>query len=142
MNEKLFHVGVKGMLKRDDAVLVLEANSQHRGPYWDFPGGRIQQEENLHDALMREVAEEVPSLSNIKVGRLVHAARLPFPVDNAGLTVIFFEISADFTDISLSDEHVGFRWVSKADIPQLIQDSNIRLTVETEQAALEAFFAV
>ncbi len=141
-NNENFQVGVKGILRSDQKILLLHAPDQN-GDYWDFPGGRIQQGENLEQALLREIAEEVPSLKNVKVNNIIHAARLEkLTADGTdkGLIIIFFEITAKFNEIILSHEHDGFRWVTNDDIPDLESDSNTRLTQETEKTALTKAF--
>ncbi|MEX1112793.1 MAG: NUDIX hydrolase [Candidatus Andersenbacteria bacterium] len=143
MNETIFHVGVKGILMHDDKALILQADSPSHGRYWDFPGGRVQEQESLQETLLREVTEEVPSLENISVGPLVHGARLTLLNDrDIGLVLFFFRISAAFTEIVLSEEHAGYQWLAKEDVSALEQDGSVRLTPETEGAALKAAFSL
>lgn len=141
MSERIFHVGVKGILVHNEKALILQADSPTHGKYWDFPGGRVQASESLTDALLREVSEEVPSFTNISIESLVHGARLALlNQSDVGLVLFFFKIAADFEEIALSEEHVGYRWVSQNEIPELEQDSIVRLSPEAEGAALKAVF--
>jgi len=60
MNEvqKILHLGIYGILKADDKILVIKKS---RGPYknlFDLPGGRPNHGESLLDALKREFLEE------------------------------------------------------------------------------------
>jgi 8-oxo-dGTP diphosphatase len=61
---KMFNVGIKGLIENSEGkVLVLKSSLKgHRIPteaYWDIPGGRIEEGENVLDVLKREVEEEL-----------------------------------------------------------------------------------
>lgn len=132
MNEKTFHVGVKGLLVQDNAVLVLRAVISENASYWDFPGGRVQDNETLEAALVREVQEEVPSLTAVSAGPVVHAARFTkLGNTTPGLALVFYRIHAQFDSIVLSDEHVEYRWITLEDIPTLEQENIGNVDVET-----------
>jgi len=109
----------------------------HCSLYWDFPGGRIDDNERIPETLIREISEEVPSLRNVKIGRIIHAARISrYDKDEIGLMYIVYEITADFDEITVSEEHVDYRWIKKNDIPSLESDPEVELSPETEKAAL------
>ena len=61
---KLFFVGVKGLIESSKhEILLLKADvTKHRGniePYWDIPGGRIDEGENdVLATIRREILEE------------------------------------------------------------------------------------
>lgn len=62
-NPKLFFIGVKALVRRDDGrILLLKADTKNHSkntrPYWDLPGGRIEENETPDQTLIREVAEE------------------------------------------------------------------------------------
>jgi hypothetical protein len=48
MNEDFFHLGIKALIKNADGkILLLKVNTAklkdfHGEPYWDIPGGRVQ----------------------------------------------------------------------------------------------------
>ena len=62
-------VGVNGILVRDGKILVVEINDE-TGLHYNLPGGGVDEGEELHDALKRELLEEA-SLASVTVGRLV-----------------------------------------------------------------------
>lgn len=49
-----------GILKRDQQVCIsLRQKHQHLGGHWEFPGGKIESEETVEQALQREFFEEL-----------------------------------------------------------------------------------
>jgi len=114
-------VGVKVIIKNNNGdILLLKRTSQFLLPAdseesWDIPGGRIEPDESLRDALAREVKEEIsvdldgnPELlvaQDIFVqSRDLHVVRLTYthqqPVDS----------------LTLSDEHSEYKWFSKDEL--------------------------
>ncbi|GFZ78874.1 hypothetical protein GCM10011403_22520 [Pseudohongiella nitratireducens] len=57
---KVLHVAV-GVIRNDsDEILIARRNSQqHQGGKWEFPGGKVEQGENVSTALARELKEEL-----------------------------------------------------------------------------------
>lgn len=58
MMSKLFHVGIYGLLFRENQLLLVQKN---RGPYtgcYDLPGGRMEHGETPEQTLKREIQEE------------------------------------------------------------------------------------
>ncbi|MEX0650084.1 MAG: NUDIX hydrolase [Candidatus Andersenbacteria bacterium] len=145
MNQKYeqFHVGVKGCITRSDEVLLLEAVDYKGNAHWDFPGGRVRDNETIEQTLIRELKEEIPSIisSDIQIGRVIHVGRL---LQNTGdglpLILIFFRIKTELPVVRLSREHTGHRWVTADDVETLQKASGIRLDEEAEGKALRKLF--
>ncbi|TKB47685.1 8-oxo-dGTP diphosphatase MutT [Thalassotalea mangrovi] len=58
MNKRL-HVAV-GVIYRDGQVFLTRRHQhQHQGGRWEFPGGKVEANETVHQALHRELMEEV-----------------------------------------------------------------------------------
>jgi 8-oxo-dGTP diphosphatase len=112
-------VGVKGIVKVGDSVLVLKKRNPALA-YWDIPGGRIEDAETLEEALRRELSEELPQLTEYTIDDVVSAYRLPFdPEGNVGLVFVFFLVRAQSRDIGVAPEHEGFEWVDEQSLPTL-----------------------
>ena len=48
------------MINARDEVLITRRHAHlHQGGLWEFPGGKIHEDESSHDALRRELAEEL-----------------------------------------------------------------------------------
>jgi 8-oxo-dGTP diphosphatase len=58
--KKRIHVAVATIVNSENQVLLtLRQTHQHQADLWEFPGGKLETEETVFDALKREVLEEV-----------------------------------------------------------------------------------
>ena len=85
-----------------------------REDFWDVPGGRIDDDETIEQALLRELAEELPSHTQPRIGKLLNAYRIPGSIkDELGLVLLFYRVEVTFQGaIALSAEHTDFEWLS------------------------------
>ncbi len=109
-------VGVKLLIERGDKYLFIRRSQSFKpGPQkWDIPGGRIEDDETLHEALVREVKEEV-SLDVSEGERLLHAQDI-FATEKNLHVVRLTYVGAAEGDVSLSDEHDAFQWMTLPEI--------------------------
>jgi len=111
-------VGVKILIQNNDGdYLFLKRGKvlEHGGPNtWDIPGGRIDSQESLMDALKREVAEET-SLELVDEPRLLAAQDIIVEQKDLHVVRLTYTGKAKGT-IKLSDEHVAFQYMSANDI--------------------------
>ena len=111
---KIFYVGIKGVIVQDGKVLVMRANkSGGRKDFWEMPGGRINADETINQALMRELTEELPNIKNIKTHEILHAHRVPHDIEGEkSLVLIYYRVTADFEGGKplISDEHTACQW--------------------------------
>ncbi len=115
MKNKKFFVGIKGVIEKDGKVLLIKASQQVEGrDHWEVPGGRIDADETVEEALLRELLEEVPNIMNIKVHKILHAYRVQRDVkDDTSLVLIFYKVTADFDgEPRLSGEHTEYKWLN------------------------------
>lgn len=122
---KLFNVGIKGLIENSEGkILLLKADiSTHRkntDPYWDIPGGRIEEGENVLDVLKREIEEETGIKEFKKEAEFFHAVisnhQIPFEDKLLGLILMIYKVQIPKNSkITLSEEHVAYEWVEKSE---------------------------
>lgn len=112
-------VGVKVLIEKGGKYLFLRRSQAFKpGPQkWDIPGGRIEPDELLSDALAREVREEtgltlgstlelLAAQDIFAADKDIHVVRLTYRVraeDNEG-------------DVVISDEHDDYKWMTRAEV--------------------------
>lgn len=121
--EKLFQVGVKGLIEnKSGQILLFKADvSQHRiqtTAYWDIPGGRIQEGHSALMTLRREIAEEAGITKIIEptfFSAVISNHEIPLADGKrSGLLLMIYKVKIPAkTKITLSDEHTGVEWVDK-----------------------------
>ena len=67
--KKILRNSAKAVIIQNGKLLVIE-KQDGQNCYYVLPGGGQKKDENLHEALIREVAEEVGA--KVEVGRLLH----------------------------------------------------------------------
>ncbi|WP_423817996.1 (deoxy)nucleoside triphosphate pyrophosphohydrolase [Salinimicrobium sp. TIG7-5_MAKvit] len=81
---------------------------------WEFPGGKVEKDENLEDCLKREIEEELGVEIEIK-------ERLPYNIHNysdaKSIKLIPFRCSLQTFEINLK-EHLKIEWVSSSELTQ------------------------
>jgi 8-oxo-dGTP diphosphatase len=119
---------VAGVIRGDDRRLLISQRlaDDTLGGYWEFPGGKVEPNEELKTALHRELAEELGIETEIgaEIHRIVHA----YP--DRDVRLYFFDVrilSGEPQKIEVAD----FRWVTldelmdyqfpEADMPLLRQ---------------------
>jgi 8-oxo-dGTP diphosphatase len=122
---KLFNVGIKALIENAEGkVLVLKSSLKgHRLPtdvYWDIPGGRIEEGEKVIDVLGREIEEEIGIKQLQGEAEFFYAVvsnhKIPFEDKIIGLVLMVYNVQIPKNSkIKLSDEHVAYEWVDKAE---------------------------
>ncbi len=68
---------VAALIKDADKYLIgLRSTGKYKG-FWEFPGGKIEENEELEDALMREIYEEFEI--NISIEKLLFKIEYTYP---------------------------------------------------------------
>jgi len=117
-----FQVALKAFLVQGDRLLMLRERDGEQ--LWELPGGRIEAgEEGLPPAavLRRELSEELGAGFACDVGAAVAAwIRPPDPPRRtSAVFLVGYLCRQTGGEIVLSDEHVEFRWVTRAETARL-----------------------
>jgi ADP-ribose pyrophosphatase YjhB (NUDIX family) len=116
------HVRVTGVvIEDDDRILVLNQDTD-TGRSWSLPGGKVEEGETIHDALVREMREETGL--DVEPGRLLyvcdhlpgggtHVVHLTFEARRTGGTAGQVMTGLDTRPIR------GVEFVNIADLPAL-----------------------
>lgn len=107
-----FNVGIKAAILKENKILIVKHATKD---FWDVPGGRIDDNESIHDTLARELAEELPGSTLNDIGQTVCAYRVPDLVfdDGAGLVLIVYKVDVELPEsIVLSSEHKDVKWAT------------------------------
>jgi 8-oxo-dGTP diphosphatase len=119
-----FHIAIKAVIVKDDKALVLKEVSRYSG--FDLPGGKIDENESIEEALKRELHEEL-GLEKFIMGDLVHAyERTDYKKEGISLMLIFYKVSAGDFNVVLSEEHTEYRWISKQDVLEMSEKKMFR----------------
>jgi 8-oxo-dGTP pyrophosphatase MutT (NUDIX family) len=107
-----FPISIKAIIIDDNKVLCLK-NERNE---WDFPGGKIDFNEDIENCLRREVKEE----TNLSVNNLNILKPLNLKFNAVPVLVILYsaKISCD-SPIIISYEHSEYNFFSKAEIKNL-----------------------
>ena len=93
------------------------------GLKWEFPGGKVEANETLQEALTREIYEEL----NININVYEKIAEERYKDSEINIVLHYFLCSIKDGDISLN-EHEAMEWVDKTDFDKydfVVGDGNI-----------------
>ena len=107
-----------GIINYKDEYLVVQRskNDDFLPGVWEFPGGNIEDDELIYDALKRELFEEVGFLINDNNIRLVHYYdEIKEKKEKYHYIELDFLIKVESKNINikLSDEHDSYCWINK-----------------------------
>lgn len=121
-------VGVKVLIRNDIGKFLFIQRSfplpDGTGIKWDIPGGRINPDEKLADALRREVLEEI-GVDFILGSRLLSAQDIIIP--DVDLHVVRLTYTANLDkQVILGDEHQSMKWLTLNEVADIEVDPYLR----------------
>ena len=102
---------VAAIIKKDNLYLVTQRNrNKHMGLKWEFPGGKVEANETLKEALTREIYEEL----NIDINVYEKLAEESYKDSEINIVLHYFLCSIKDGVINLN-EHEAMEWIEKTD---------------------------
>lgn len=107
--------------------------------HWDYPKGHVEKGEGEHEAAVRETIEE----TGIHDIDFVFGFRegIEYFYKRSGKTmhkeVIFFLARTETAEVALSDEHIGFEWLTFDKAMEKLTFKNAKDLLEKAQKYLE-----
>ena len=102
---------VAAIIKSEDYYLLAKRNKdKYMGLKWEFPGGKVEQNETFKEALSREILEEL----NVNIQIHSKVAEERYQDEKINITLHYYMCSLIDNDIVLS-EHEAIEWVKKQD---------------------------
>ena len=120
MNKKTIRV-VAAVIKSFDInknKTLIFSTQKGKGEFengWEFPGGKIEQNETPKEALKREIKEELNVFINI--GELIDTIEYDYPKFHLSMDCFWCEI-INIKDLKLN-EHKNAKWLMKEEIDKI-----------------------
>jgi len=108
---------VAAVVERDGKYLCMQRCRSHY-PYisehWEFPGGKVEEGESDHEALVREIKEEMDW--DVFVGRKLATVEHEYPDFCVSITAYLCRGGDEEFKLL---EHLHYQWLTKEELPQL-----------------------
>lgn len=116
---------VAALIIREEKILICQRTKDQTMPLkWEFPGGKVEPDEDLKDALHRELEEELGI--DAVIGRKVAAIQHTYARGN-GVELYFYRVDRFENEIQNRIFH-DVRWVDRKDLPTYdFLEADIRL---------------
>ncbi len=123
----------KALLTRDDKHLILlrSSDSHHYPDHWDFPGGKLEKNEDPIKGIQREILEETGF--QVHVTRVVDIVEIDIEQKGRSthrFTIYEAEIASD--KILISHEHSAYKWATRDEILRLKTEPFIKAYFERQ----------
>ena len=99
---------VAAIIIRDDKVFATQRGYGDYKGWWEFPGGKIESGESLHEAIKREIREELEA--EISVNKFLKTIEWDYPTFH--LIMHCFICSLESESVHLK-EHEASTWLTK-----------------------------
>ncbi|HEV2385887.1 MAG TPA: (deoxy)nucleoside triphosphate pyrophosphohydrolase [Candidatus Acidoferrales bacterium] len=107
---------VAALIEREGRLLVGQRRrADSFGLKWEFPGGKVQAEESLEQALGRELREELGV--GAAIGRELYRTRHRYDELSQEILLVFFSVQLDSEPRNLAFEQIC--WVERAGLKSL-----------------------
>src|SRR5690606_5661217 len=106
---------VGAVIVKDDAILCAQRGMEKSLPgLWEFPGGKIEENETPEAALKREIQEEMHC--HVEIGERVEHTIYEYDFGIVHLTTFFCKLVAGTPTLT---EHMAIEWLKANELDQL-----------------------
>ena len=105
-----YRLSVKAKIKIDGKILLVRED----GKDWDLPGGGVEHNETIEDALRRELMEET-GITDFKIKKTPEIFKMIDKSANRPLLFLAFEVEAETLGAPTTDTEI--RLFTKSDLP-------------------------
>jgi 8-oxo-dGTP diphosphatase len=114
MENQVVHVAAGVIMNRDGKVLIAKRpDGTHQGGLWEFPGGKLESNEPVQDALKRELHEEL----GISIQHAHPLIRVHHDYPDKSVLLDVWKITA-FTGEAHGKEGQTVKWINTGDLNQ------------------------
>lgn len=99
---------VAAIIRDKDKIFATQRGYGEFKDGWEFPGGKIEEEETPQDALKREIMEELDT--EIKVGELIDTIEYDYPTFHLSMDCFWAEV---ITGHLVLKEAEAAKWLTK-----------------------------
>jgi len=102
---------VAAVIRRNNKYLIVQRNrKKYLGLKWEFPGGKVEENETFEEALLREIKEEL----NINISLQNKIAEEKYKDEKIDIVLHYFLCTQESGTNELN-EHEDLAWVEKKD---------------------------
>ena len=123
------NAGVAAIVIEDGAVLLTRRGGSERAGLWDLPGGFVEYDEDIREALIREMREETGLV--IEVGRVYDVRSNFFPGTGRHSVGVWFLARRVGGTLTAADDAIDARFFDLDALP-----SDAEIAFETDRAVL------
>lgn len=103
------------IILKDDKVLVTQRSEKMKLPLkWEFPGGKIEENETAEECILREIKEEL----NLEIEILKRLSASPYDYGTFKINLIPC-IAKYQNGVIILAEHKDFKWIEAKDLLSL-----------------------
>lgn len=111
----LIQVAVAVIINNNDEIFICRRSAdQHQGNKWEFPGGKIEENEKVEDALRREIKEEC----GIDVQSQAHLIDITHEYETKTVKLEVFEIR-NWSGEPSGMEGQPTRWIKRSELTEV-----------------------
>ena len=102
---------VAAIIKKDNFYLIVQRNrNKYMGLKWEFPGGKVETNETFHEALSREIQEEL----SIQINVHEKIAEEKYKDDQINI-ILHYYLCSERSGTTILNEHENIAWVETKD---------------------------